>query len=430
MAVDPDKPFNREEMYLAKAAGEGTVVPDEPWSRKEAYLEKISGRMDDMDDKIAALVTDFSYKGSVPTYDDLPSSPEIGDVYTIEDTGFMYVWDGSKWVALNMSGQEIKQSDWDENDSADPAYIKNRTHYSETVENIFAQYSSTSAGATPDSNYVWFVEKVEGYSTETDLSDFSDGDVIKTTFIYSVNGAERQDTTELILAIENGHYNLDSDTAPAGSRWRGAYLSELDGDTTFRWPVATADASATVYLISIRYEKVKELDAKYIPIDGDTLKVNASGKIEADVQGGPVIVQETGTSTADVMSQNATSKMIFKDPVTKNQIGIGNSTYIGGGAGIVIGSSSQAQGYNNGIVIGHNSYARSYGSIAIGNRTEASGKGVVSIGILQGYGQNNGYNDSVYRLLTGLYDPQNDHDAATKGYVDAAIAALRSELGL
>lgn len=37
---------------------------------------------------------------------------------------------------------------------------------------------------------------------------------------------------------------------------------------------------------------------------------------------------------------------------------------------------------------------------------------------------NYGYNGSAYRLLTGLYDPQSDHDAATKGYVDAVATSV------
>lgn len=104
MAVDPDKPFNREEMYLAKAAGEGTTVPDEPWSRKEAYLDKISGRMDGIDEKIAALATDISLKGGVDSYADLPEDAEIGDAYITEDTGILYVWVGDEWTPLNMQG--------------------------------------------------------------------------------------------------------------------------------------------------------------------------------------------------------------------------------------------------------------------------------------------------------------------------------------
>lgn len=110
MAVDPDKPFNREEMYLAKAAGEGTTVPDEPWSRKEAYLEKICGTLDGMDEKIAALATDISLKGGVADYAHLPSDAAIGDAYITEDTGILYVWVGSEWVAVNDTGINVVQT--------------------------------------------------------------------------------------------------------------------------------------------------------------------------------------------------------------------------------------------------------------------------------------------------------------------------------
>ena len=116
MAVDPDKPFNREEMYLAKAAGEGTTVPDEPWSRKEAYLDKISGRLDGIDAKIAALATDISLKGGVEDYDHLPTDAAIGDAYITEDTGILYVWVGDEWTPLNMQGgggvKELTTSDY------------------------------------------------------------------------------------------------------------------------------------------------------------------------------------------------------------------------------------------------------------------------------------------------------------------------------
>lgn len=56
---------------------------------------------EELEKKVDALATDLSYKGGVPTYDDLPADPEQGDVYTVEDTGVLYVWDGDEWVALN-----------------------------------------------------------------------------------------------------------------------------------------------------------------------------------------------------------------------------------------------------------------------------------------------------------------------------------------
>ena len=110
MAVDPEMPFNREEMYLAAAAGEGVEVPPCPWSRKEAYLDQIGGRLDDMDTRIAALATDISFKGGVATEDDLPSGAAVGDAYITEDTGVIYVWVGDSWVALGGTGINVVQT--------------------------------------------------------------------------------------------------------------------------------------------------------------------------------------------------------------------------------------------------------------------------------------------------------------------------------
>ena len=111
MADLPDKPLNREEQYLSSIAGENNAVPSCPASRKEAYLNAINGRVDGMeediselDQKVAALATDLSYKGGVADYAHLPANPAIGDVYTTEDDGILYVWDGTQWVALNDSG--------------------------------------------------------------------------------------------------------------------------------------------------------------------------------------------------------------------------------------------------------------------------------------------------------------------------------------
>lgn len=39
-------------------------------------------------------------KGSVATYNDLPTTAQIGDVYDVQSTGMNYVWTGSKWDEL------------------------------------------------------------------------------------------------------------------------------------------------------------------------------------------------------------------------------------------------------------------------------------------------------------------------------------------
>ena len=176
---------------------------------------------------------------------------------------------------------------------------------------------------------------------------------------------------------------------------------------------------------------------------------------------GPTVVQTTGTSTTDVMSQNAVTSMVFADPATQSKIKIGAGTsssegtdgieighYAGatGGNSVAIGVASNASD-NGAVAIGQSSYASApqsifigdkngagngatgYASIGIGGGARSTGQGSVALGATSrattkgqfDIGANDtyyGYNSSNYRLLTGLYDPQNAHDAATKGYVD------------
>ena len=81
-AVEGSKILANQHPILVEIEG-GVVTPEE--------LEK----------KVDALSTDLTYKGSVEDYAHLPSDAETGDVYTTEDTGVLYVWDGEEWVALN-----------------------------------------------------------------------------------------------------------------------------------------------------------------------------------------------------------------------------------------------------------------------------------------------------------------------------------------
>lgn len=220
---------------------------------------------------------------------------------------------------------------------------------------------------------------------------------------------------------------------------------------------------------------------------------------------GAVVVQSTGISTTDVMSQNATTSMVFADPSTKRkvQIGdessnsgtdgvaIGRQSSVSSGEGVAIGKSSQASsasavsiggsskatssmavaigdaaksqgtwttavGYsatanggesvavgsqsstslngNSGVAIGRLASVQGTGGIAIGSTAgvDQSTSNAVAIGSgahatangqfdISLNGGSGGYNNSAYRLLTGLYSPQNEHDAANKGYVDSRI---------
>ena len=170
------------------------------------------------------------------------------------------------------------------------------------------------------------------------------------------------------------------------------------------------------------------------------------------------VVQTTGTSTTDVMSQNAVTGMVFADPSTKNTVQIGNGSLSETTDGIAIGLNSRiysssthavaigkysrangtlttAIGGGTGSSSGVHTVAEGAGSTAIGGRSQASAKGAIALGsfsVANTVGQldigststDYGYNNSNYRLLTGLYDPQSAHDAATKGYVDGTTESV------
>lgn len=151
--------------------------------------------------------------------------------------------------------------------------------------------------------------------------------------------------------------------------------------------------------------------------------------------GGPTVVQTTGTSTTDVMSQNAVTSMVF-DSTYPTSVKIGTTYNAGAGQQVAIGRLARTRSGSSNIAIGNaaDSKGSSTSSVAIGGEATASGNGSIALGsysianqagqmdISTGSHTTEGYNSSNYRLLTGLYDPQSAHDAATKGYVDTAVA--------
>lgn len=199
---------------------------------------------------------------------------------------------------------------------------------------------------------------------------------------------------------------------------------------------------------------------------------------------GPTVVQTTGTSTTDVMSQNATTNMVFADPVSKSKLCIGTGASASSGSGATnVGNYSKTSG-NYSIALGMYAWAEAGGAIAIGGGTNTSSsarvydtnaiaigrdielhgvdsiaigrgaktnyaKGSVALGSYSGptaHGEVNiglpeadatqqaqdGYNGSAYRLLSGLYDGQSAHDAATvaQGNTLATSAPTTSTVGV
>ena len=164
-------------------------------------------------------------------------------------------------------------------------------------------------------------------------------------------------------------------------------------------------------------------------------------------------VQTTGTSQTDVMSQAATSQMIFPSgsETSKENIAIGadaEAKYSGlaicfgsnrkgayaetGGIAIGQGSTAYNQkcaatGVNSiaigggschatasrAIALGDGAYASGNSSVAIGENARASASNVVSVG-----DGGSSWGPS-YRRIINVDTPTDDHDAATKEYVDS-----------
>lgn len=59
----------------------------------------------DVDSKISSAISGvYTYKGSVASYANLPSSGNVaGDVWDVQDTGINYAWTGTAWDALGTS---------------------------------------------------------------------------------------------------------------------------------------------------------------------------------------------------------------------------------------------------------------------------------------------------------------------------------------
>ena len=187
---------------------------------------------------------------------------------------------------------------------------------------------------------------------------------------------------------------------------------------------------------------------------------------ETNIPLAPTVVQTTGTSQSDVMSQDATSGMIFNDPATKKQIKIGASSQSNATDTVAIGYQAHATGNGN-VAIGENSTAEGTNATAIGTSSNATGKYGVAIGgsseadqmastaigisakasykssvvfaggIDSANGQFNvgmnrtgwtgiGYNNSDYRLITGIYDGQGAHDAVSVGQINDLIDAINT----
>lgn len=99
---------------LSKSDTEIQEVLDSIKSTLDAKVDKVDGKglsTNDLTDELLALIQKVSkplnYKGSVATYDDLPTNALEGDVYNVVKTDVNYAWTGTEWDPFGSSATNI-----------------------------------------------------------------------------------------------------------------------------------------------------------------------------------------------------------------------------------------------------------------------------------------------------------------------------------
>lgn len=206
---------------------------------------------------------------------------------------------------------------------------------------------------------------------------------------YGPNSAEVGGTSKVLTSRTHSAYDSN------GHVWRVYHANGTDVAHIYEW-----------YSSDSRYIKCFTTYTTPAYFSGNPgTGTTADG---AAIQTTDILATTAGTGTVAI-TQNAATSLVFADPGTRYKVRIGGTS--AGTNATSVGRSASASGENS-IALGSYAKASTKGEMNIGTSTEATG----------------GYNSTPYRLLTGLYDPQNAHDAATKGYVDGLVGDIESAL--
>lgn len=442
----------------------------------DTNIPDLTDEVSTLQSEVQALATDFSYKGSVADYAHLPSDAAVGDVYTTLDTGLIYVWDGTQWVALNETTPVVQVP----GTSTTDVMSQNAT-----TSMIFADPGTRekirigNTSTVGDYSVVIGVDAIAPGDASVSIGNGCGEDGIGNVFIgngvgdpdngsgeyYRVGigwGANPQSYGSMAIgtnshvgdnsrgAIALGHECWLPDNSQGvmsiGTRSTasGYSNSEYRLLTGLYTPQAAHDAATKGYIDGLVIRNAGAPTTATVGTVGQLLTDTTNGKLYIctaivpgtdpnpdtytwkEIVDSTNVVQTTGTSTTDVMSQDGVSKLLFGEynhNYDKERIKIGSGASATAGNSTAIGHNASSTS-GSGIAIGYEA-RDAQSSVGLGAFSQPSSRGEVNIGIpratstqIASYGHNN----TPYRLLTGVSDPESAHDAATKGYVDTAVA--------
>lgn len=182
-----------------------------------------------------------------------------------------------------------------------------------------------------------------------------------------------------------------------------------------------------------------------LPINNTDIPSQRTINIGGSIYGGHNNIGNTAIGSASIAENgawNCSSNLAitpFESPSSRGRIApsnrttysvlVGSGGYIDGGGGNVgIGTSVSIQNNDptlsiekGSVVIGAKGICANNSSVALGACAETSRVGEVNIGYSTTYGGDGGFNNTAYRVIGGVHDGQDLHDAATKGQLDKAI---------
>lgn len=129
---------------------------------------------------------------------------------------------------------------------------------------------------------------------------------------------------------------------------------------------------------------------------------------------GAVLIGSNNSAAANGVSIGSSSS------AGSSAIAMGQMSSASGGSSVAIGESASSSATDS-VAIGHGAIVSGDRSVAIGSGSLADDDDVVSVGFDDASGRS-----PVYRRVTAVKDPENDHDAVTKKYADDKLNDLET----
>lgn len=241
---------------------EETLIPERVDALENEKVDKVEGKglstndfSDEYKAKVDNIANPIQLKGRVDTVEDLPTTGvKIGWAYLVGAEGSEnfeeYVCTALSgtpeiptWESL---GKVSEQADWDENDENSPAYVNNRTHWTEESELTLVELENVQGNYT----FFDFAEPIVAGETYTMIASGFSPDALNTT--ETVIAESPLDSTDVQIYNSNGLSFIQRENPPSQAEGKHGQFNGPTGGNV---------------ILKKNVEIVHQLDPKYVPDD-------------------------------------------------------------------------------------------------------------------------------------------------------------------